>query len=160
MPWMMEPIFAVKTYFKPSISDYSSKTKGNSISTRFLIWVRFSRRSRTLKLIALCKMVGQRVSHQLALRSPRRNEYTLSATLHIAFNDDFNSNKFCNQKKLNIYIRGSFNKFRDLFVQAFKIGVDSWKFSMLLLYILWDDCLIFMISGSNELLLQEFEYIT
>ena len=39
------------------------------------------------------------------------------------------------------------------FVQAFKIVV-----SMLLLYILWDDWPIFMISGSNEQLLQQLEY--
>ena len=37
------------------------------------------------------------------------------------------------------YIRGAFNKFPDFFVQAFKIVVDSWKFTMLLLYILWDN---------------------
>ena len=36
--------------------------------------------------------------------------------------------------------------------------VDSWKLSMLLLYILWDDWPIFMISGSNEQLQQELEY--
>ena len=30
-----------------------------------------------------------------------------------------------------IYIRGAFNKCPDFFVQAFKIVVDSWKFSML-----------------------------
>ena len=36
------------------------------------------------------------------------------------------------------------------FVQAFKIVVDSWKFTMLLLYILWDVQQIFIISGSNE----------
>ena len=41
---------------------------------------------------------------------------------------------------------------------AFKIVIDSWKFSMLLLYILWDDWLILMISDSNELLQQELEY--
>ena len=34
------------------------------------------------------------------------------------------------------YIHGEFNKFPDFFVQAFKIVVDSWKFTMLLLYIL------------------------
>ena len=45
-------------------------------------------------------------------------------------------------------------------LQAFKIVVDSWKFSMLLLYILWDDRPIFMISGSNEQLQQELEYST
>ena len=48
--------------------------------------------------------------------------------------------------------------FQTFFVQAFKIVVDSWTFTMLLLYILWDDWLIFMISGSNEQLLQELEY--
>ena len=39
-----------------------------------------------------------------------------------------------------------------------KIAVNSWEFTMLLLYILWDDWSIFMISGSNEQLQQEFEY--
>ena len=48
--------------------------------------------------------------------------------------------------------------FQTIFVQAFKIVVDSWKFSMLLLYILWDDWPIFMISGSNEQLQQQLEY--
>ena len=36
--------------------------------------------------------------------------------------------------------------------------VDSWKFPMLLLYILWDDWPIFIISGSNEQLQQQLEY--
>ena len=49
-------------------------------------------------------------------------------------------------------------KFPDSFVQAFKTIVDSWTFSMLLLYILLDDWLISMISGSNEQLQQELEY--
>ena len=44
------------------------------------------------------------------------------------------------------------------FVQAFKIVVDSWKFSMLLLYMLWDDWPIFMISSSKEQLQQQLEY--
>ena len=55
-------------------------------------------------------------------------------------------------------IRGAFNKFPDFFVQAFKIIIDSWKFSMLLLYILCNDWPIFMISGSNEQLQQQLEY--
>ena len=55
-------------------------------------------------------------------------------------------------------IRGLFNKFPDFFVHAFKIVVDSWKFSLLLLYILWDDWPIFMISASNKQLQQELEY--
>ena len=48
--------------------------------------------------------------------------------------------------------------FPTFFIWAFKIVLDSWKFSMLLLYILWDDWPIFMISGSNEHLQQELEY--
>ena len=48
--------------------------------------------------------------------------------------------------------------FQTFFVQAFKIVVDSWIFSMLLQYILWDDRPILMISGSNEQLQQELEY--
>ena len=48
--------------------------------------------------------------------------------------------------------------FQTFFVQVFKIVVDSWKFSILLLYILWDDWLIFMISGSNQQLQQQLEY--
>ena len=66
-----------------------------------------------------------------------------------------------NQKKLrkhNELLRGVFNMFPDVFVQAFKIVVDTWKFTMLLLYILWNDWPVFMISGSNEQLQQESEY--
>ena len=48
--------------------------------------------------------------------------------------------------------------FQTFFVQAFKIVEDTWKFSMLLLYILCDDWPIFMISGSNEQLQQQLEY--
>ena len=59
---------------------------------------------------------------------------------------------------MKIELRREFNKFPDFFVQAFKIVVDSWKFSILLLYILWDDWPIFMISSSNEQLQQQLEY--
>ena len=48
--------------------------------------------------------------------------------------------------------------FQTFFVQAFKIVIDSWKFTMLLLYILWDDWPIFRISASNEQLQQQLEY--
>ena len=48
--------------------------------------------------------------------------------------------------------------FRTFFVRVFKTVVDSWKFIMLLLYIVWDEWPIFMISGSNEHLLNELEY--
>ena len=43
-------------------------------------------------------------------------------------------------------------------MQEFNIVIKSWKFSILLLYIVWDDCPIFMIPGSNEQLQQELEY--
>ena len=55
-------------------------------------------------------------------------------------------------------LRGAFNKFPEFFVQALKIVVDTWKFSMLLLYIGWSDWLIFMISDLNEQLQQQLEY--
>ena len=48
--------------------------------------------------------------------------------------------------------------FQTFFVQVYKIVVDSWKFSMLLLYISWDDWTIYMISGSNEQLQQQLEH--
>ena len=65
---------------------------------------------------------------------------------------------FIKYTQQHIAIRCVFNKFPDFFVQAFRIGIDSWKFSMLLLYNLWDGWPIFMISGSNEQLQEEFEY--
>ena len=58
----------------------------------------------------------------------------------------------------SVHVRGAFNKLPDFFIQAFKIAGDSWKFTMLLLYILWDDGPIFMISGSNQQLQQQLEY--
>ena len=48
--------------------------------------------------------------------------------------------------------------FQTFFVQVFKIVVDSWKFSTLLRYFLWNDWPIFIISRSNEQLQQQFEY--
>ena len=48
--------------------------------------------------------------------------------------------------------------FQTFLVWAFKIVVDSWKFSMLLLYILWNDWPILMISGSNEQQQEQLEY--
>ena len=65
---------------------------------------------------------------------------------------------FTNYIYIHIYV-GAFNKFPDFFVQAFINAVDSWKVTMLLIYILWDDWPIFMISASNEQLGQQLEYI-
>ena len=48
--------------------------------------------------------------------------------------------------------------FQTFFVQVFKIVVETWKFTTLLLSFLWGDWPIFMISGSNKKLQQEFEY--
>ena len=62
------------------------------------------------------------------------------------------------QLYLYIDIHGALNKIPDFFCTASKIVVDSWKFNILLLYILWDGWLIFMISASNELLQQQLEY--
>ena len=56
-------------------------------------------------------------------------------------------------------ISGAFNKFLAFFVWTFKIAIDSWKFSILLLYILWDDWQMFMTLASNDQLQQQLEYI-
>ena len=66
--------------------------------------------------------------------------------------------KWTTTAKLQIYKVPSII-FQNFFIPAFKIVEDSWKFSMLLLYILWDDWPIFMISGSNQQLQQQLEYI-
>ena len=59
---------------------------------------------------------------------------------------------------ISIDIRGAYDKFPDFFVWEFEIVVDTWKFSILLLYILWDNWPIFIFSSSNEQLQQELEY--
>ena len=61
------------------------------------------------------------------------------------------------KRRLIIYVVPSIRS-QTFFVQVFKIVEDSWKFPMLLLYILWDDWPILMISGSIEQLQQELEY--
>ena len=45
-----------------------------------------------------------------------------------------------------------------IFLEAIKVVLDSSKSSMLLLYILWDNWPIFMISSSYEQLRQQLEY--
>ena len=64
---------------------------------------------------------------------------------------------FTYMHNIYIYVVHSIS-FQNFFVQAFKIVVDIWKLSMLLLYILWDDWPIFMISRSNKQLQQQLEY--
>ena len=56
-----------------------------------------------------------------------------------------------------IYVVNSI-RFQTFFVWAFKIVVDFWKSEMWLLYILWNDWPIFMISASNQQLQQQLEY--
>ena len=59
-----------------------------------------------------------------------------------------------------IYIyEGHTISFQTFFVWTFKAVVDSWRFSMLLLYYYKMADQFFMISGSNEQLQQELEYI-
>ena len=57
-----------------------------------------------------------------------------------------------------MHIRGAYDKFQNFFLWAFKIVVDFWKFTVLLLHMLWDNWPIFMISGLNQQLLQKLEY--
>ena len=48
--------------------------------------------------------------------------------------------------------------FQTFFIWAFEIVEDSWKFCMLLRYILWNDWPIFMIPCWNQQLQQQLEY--
>ena len=64
----------------------------------------------------------------------------------------------CHVWGISWWIHGAFNTLPDFFVQAFKIVVDVWKFTMLFLYILRDDWRTFMISGSKKQLQHELEY--
>ena len=73
------------------------------------------------------------------------------------FSKNFEEERKSKAEKNNIYIY-IYEVHKIGFVWAFKIDLDTWKFSMLLLYILWDDWPIFIISGSNELLQKELEY--
>ena len=68
----------------------------------------------------------------------------------------YNQDLSLNDNQRLIYVVPSIS-FQTFFVQAPKIVVDTWKFRVLLLYILWDDRLIFMISGLNEQLQPELE---
>ena len=70
---------------------------------------------------------------------------------------NINITYFRSEKKTNIYEVPSIS-FQTFLYQAFKIVIDSWKFSILLLYILWDDWPIFRISALNEQLQQQLEY--
>ena len=79
------------------------------------------------------------------VRSERTNVFTYIV-------EDFLS------RYIYIYIYEVHISFQTFFVWAFKIIVDTWKLTMLLLYILWDDWPIFMISASNEQLQQQLEY--
>ena len=74
------------------------------------------------------------------------NQYLVSDTKVFKFSDMGKTSVLISSWE----IRCAFNKFPDFIVQTFKIVIDSWKFIMLLLYILWDVWPIFMISGSNE----------
>ena len=56
-----------------------------------------------------------------------------------------------------IYIYEVHTRFQTFFVWAFKIVVDCWEFSMLCLFLLWDDWPVLMISASNEQLQQQLE---
>ena len=73
-------------------------------------------------------------------------------------NNNNNNNNYYYYYYYYYYIRGAFNKFPDILVQAFNIVVDARKFTILLLYILWVDWSIVMISASNQQLQQQLEY--
>ena len=97
----------------------------------------------TLNFISWCELLKPRVL--IPLRVPSLGQI-----------DRFKNHFYSIEIFHTVYVANSISF--QTFVQAFKVDVDSWKFSMLLLYILWDDWPIFMISSSNEQLQQQLEY--
>ena len=57
-----------------------------------------------------------------------------------------------------LWYKGHTIGFQTFYVWAFKNVLDTWKFSTLLLSIVWDDWPIFMNTGLNEQLPQQLEY--
>ena len=72
--------------------------------------------------------------------------------VNFLFSQTSDRNLESHQEKNNKYVVNAIG------FKALKIVVDTWIFSMLLLYIIWDDWPIFMILGSNEQLQQQLEY--
>ena len=105
------------------------------------------------KLIIFIDIYIAKISADINYWQERNYEKQDSVLFIITFKEKNNLNHYCvtssNPAQLTNMIRGEFKKFPVFFVQAFKIIVDSWEFSMLLLYTLWDDWPISMISGSS-----------
>ena len=69
MPWTMEKkIFCVRTYHESLSRLLKQDTEGSSISIHFQTGDKFSSWSKTLKIIALVKIIGQRIPHHLGLQ--------------------------------------------------------------------------------------------
>ena len=88
---------------------------------------------------------------------PLLTHVTLVKTEHDRFVLKSAISKIYNRISIQIYEVHTIS-LQTFLVWAFKIVVDSWRFSMVLLYILWDDWPMFMISASNEQLRQQLEY--
>ena len=91
VPSMMElKIFYMKTYYKTLSRLFEHDKETSSISTHFQTRVRFSSWSRTLKVMALLKILEQQFPHHLGFQSPRKNVRALLTTLYATFNSTFN----------------------------------------------------------------------
>ena len=96
------------------------------------------------------------------------NHYTTGTSIEVFMPQPVKQNQLSKRKLIQTGIMeidrkrqkyvGHSISFQTSFVPAFIIGVDSWKFSTLLLYIFWHDCPFFMISASKKQLHQELEY--
>ena len=149
---------------------------GRKISTRFcqdlyicLVWHKVKRKRGSLMIEETISMYRKYLffpRHGLRLlqfvQSTQHNIHThVNIVLHSHLYTITHNTQTCTPRRIYIYIgiyifiylRGAFNMFPDFFVQAFKIVADSWKFIMLLLYILWDNW-----PGLNEQLQQQLEY--
>ena len=68
MTWTMKQKIFLRHITKLSLPRlFQQNTEGTSISTHFQTRVKFSSRSRNLRLMALLKIVGQQIPHHLGL---------------------------------------------------------------------------------------------
>ena len=86
-------------------------------------------------------------------QSQQRNSLT-NSLYHPSLLEDLLCYILCPQEGW-IYA-GPLISFQTYFLQWFKIVADTWKFIMLLLYILWSDLKKIMVSGLNEQLQQQY----
>ena len=120
-------------------------------------------RMETIKTTALLK--SARILRREVLETPVRNHRIMlvwknqkGVNNEMKIKENEKTNKYLDLAALRVSYEVHTISFQNIFVRTFKIVIDSWKSTMLLLYIIWDDWPIVMIFGLNEQPQQQLEY--